>query len=644
MADPLDFGPFLALDEATRARLVAGSTRVSFAPGEVLLREGDPADGAYAVVAGRLRVTQGTPAVVVATHSAPLVSGEIAVLEGSARTATVTALTHARAYRIGTEALREAIASSPAFERELRSYAAIRTGNNFLRRSSPFADLPATAIEALAAKLEPVAFAPDAPVLVEGERGDDAYLITAGEVVVSRAGRDLATLGQGSFVGEVSALTGSPRTATVRARHDVRAYRLRGGDVRPIVKRHRDLVARLENTMQARHIPHRAAEATVLPAPDDPTAVLLRDAGGTTYLRVTPEALAIYRDIDGERTLRDLTLRHYERTGALDPAGVFGMIATLQAAGFVTAPRVASDEPDARVLRALDVVLAPRLELRDADPVAAAVHRLVGPAFGRAGVGVALALGGAGLIALASVFRQSSPGDFGLGGLVVAFVGLLLAGIGHEAAHAIATKAEGRRVGKAGIGLLWFTPVVYVDTSDAWLLPRLRRVRVNAAGPLFNFALAGIAGIAALGLSGRAQDVAVWLSLLNLVSVAFNLSPLLEFDGYYVLEDLTNTNALRRKSLRFVFADLLSHRRAVGTRAERGMVAYTAGAILYVLVMSGVVLAGVPAFVSGTLTGRVSADLLPLIGGVVALVMAAMLVMPFVSEVLAARGAPLEEV
>ena len=496
----------------------------------------------------------------------------------------------------------------------------MRVGKNFLRRSSPFADLPSAAIEALAAKLVSVRFESGEELLHEGARGDDAYLIRDGEVEVLHGGRTLATLGPGAFVGEVSALTGSSRTATVRARTALSAFRLSGDDVRPIVRKHADLVARLEGTMQSRHIPRRSGTAVVSPAPDDPTAVILRDDASGAYLRLTKEALAIFEDIDGERTLRDLALAQFQRTRALDPAGVFETVATLQAAGLVTAPRIASDEPDARLLRLADIVLAPRLELHDADRTAAVLHRVFGWAFTRGGATVAGTLG------------------VGLGGIVVAFVGLLLAGIGHETAHAIATKAEGRRVGRAGIGLLWFTPVVYVDTSDAWLISRRARVRVNAAGPLFNFAFAGLWGIVALLASAEVRDLAIWLAAANLVSVAFNLSPLLEFDGYYVLEDLTNVNALRRKSLRFVFRDLVASPRLPEGRREVGFIAYAAAALGYVLAMSLVVLAGVPALVTGVLGGRVDPLVVPVVGGVLALVLAGLLLGPFVAEVVAARA------
>jgi CRP-like cAMP-binding protein/Zn-dependent protease len=639
VTNALAFGPFLVLDEASLDDLLAGSRRATFAAGKHLMREGDGGDTAFAILAGRIKVTQGDPPIVLATPSAPVLVGEAALLTGFPRNATVTALTEVRAYRIPASLLRGVMAESPEFVKELASFAAIRAGNNFLRRSSPFADLPSAAIEALATKLEPVAFAAGDVVLHEGERGDDAFLVRGGELEITRAERRIATVGPGAFVGEVSALTRMPRSATVRALTDVSAFRLRGDDVRPIVKKHQDLVSRLESTMQSRHVPKRACEVVIAPAPDDSSAALIREAGGSTYLRVTKEALAIYEDIDGERNLRELAMRHFERTGALDPGGVFATIATLQAAGLVTAPRVASDEPDARVLRVMDAILAPRFEIHDADRVAAVLHRFVGWAFTTAGGWVGLVLGVLGLAALVTVFRQSSPGDFGLGGLVVAFGGLLLAGIGHEAAHAVATKAEGRRIGKAGIGIFWFTPVVWVDTSDAWLLPARRRIRVNAAGPLFNFAFAGICGLLALVFTGRAQDLVIWLAVTNLVSVAFNLSPLLEFDGYYVLEDLANVNALRRKSLQFAFGELAAHPRRPATARERGFLAYAVAAVGYVVVMSAIVLAGVPAIVNGTLEGKLPPELLPVVGVGLATVLMALQITPLVTEVLAARAA-----
>jgi len=638
MPGPLDFGPFLLLDESARAELARAAQRMSFQAGATVIAEGDPPQDAYAIVAGRVRVTQGMPPIVLATPSAPVLIGEISVVTGASRNATATAITQLRAYRIPGDALRAASADSEAFGRELAAFAELRLSNNFLRRSSPFADMPASAIEALAAKLTSVHFAAGDVMLREGERGDDAYLIRTGEVEIIRGDRTVASSGPGSFIGEISALTGLPRTATVRAKTDVAAFRVSGEEARPIVKKHADLVSRLEHTMRSRHIPRPVGRAAISVAPDDPTAHILRDSTTGTYLRLNADALAMYEDIDGVRSLRDLAIRHFQRTGGMDPAGVFATVATLQAAGLVSAPRIASDEPDARVMRVMDLVLAPRIEIKDADRLAGRIHRVVGFAFTRPGAAVATLLGIVGVIALVSVFRQASPTDFGLAGLVVAFGGLLIAGIGHEAAHAVATKAEGRRVGRAGFGLLFFTPVVYVDTSDAWLIPRDRRVRVNAAGPLFNFACAGACGLIAFVARGVGQDLAVWLAVVNLASVVFNLSPLLEFDGYYVVEDLVNVNALRRKSLRFVFRELVAHPRLPATRLERGFVMYAACSVVYVLVVTSIVLTGVPALATGILAGRLSGALVPIVGVGLAVVLATLQVMPLVGEVREARA------
>ena len=51
----------------------------------------------------------------------------------------------------------------------------------------------------------------------EGERGREFFVIVSGEVEVRRKGRKMATLGPGSFVGEMALLSKIPRVATVTA-------------------------------------------------------------------------------------------------------------------------------------------------------------------------------------------------------------------------------------------------------------------------------------------------------------------------------------------------------------------------------------------------------------------------------------------
>ena len=59
-------------------------------------------------------------------------------------------------------------------------------------------------------------------LIAEGGVGREFFVIADGEVAVERRGRQVARLGAGDFVGEVSLLGDGPRNASVRALTDVR--------------------------------------------------------------------------------------------------------------------------------------------------------------------------------------------------------------------------------------------------------------------------------------------------------------------------------------------------------------------------------------------------------------------------------------
>ncbi len=54
-------------------------------------------------------------------------------------------------------------------------------------------------------------------LIEEGERGREFFVIVEGEVEVRRKGRTVATLGPGSFFGEMALLSKVPRAATITA-------------------------------------------------------------------------------------------------------------------------------------------------------------------------------------------------------------------------------------------------------------------------------------------------------------------------------------------------------------------------------------------------------------------------------------------
>jgi len=96
-----------------------------------------------------------------------------------------------------------------------------------LLRSMPlFAELPAPAIEGLAAALKPVEVPAGAVLIRQGDPGDAYYAIAAGELDVCRDGRLLRRCGRGEGVGEIALLRAVPRTATVTGHTAATVYAL----------------------------------------------------------------------------------------------------------------------------------------------------------------------------------------------------------------------------------------------------------------------------------------------------------------------------------------------------------------------------------------------------------------------------------
>ena len=96
-----------------------------------------------------------------------------------------------------------------------------------LLRSTPlFAELPAPALEGVAAALTPAEVPAGEAVIRQGEQGDAYYLIAAGQFDVVQDGRLLRRCGRGEGVGEIALLRAVPRTASVTAHTDTVVYKL----------------------------------------------------------------------------------------------------------------------------------------------------------------------------------------------------------------------------------------------------------------------------------------------------------------------------------------------------------------------------------------------------------------------------------
>jgi CRP-like cAMP-binding protein len=80
-----------------------------------------------------------------------------------------------------------------------------------------FADLNWAELEAIAHAFDDEVFAAGQRVLRQGLTGSAFYVVLEGEATVTIDGVERRRLGRGDFFGEISALTGEPPSADVRA-------------------------------------------------------------------------------------------------------------------------------------------------------------------------------------------------------------------------------------------------------------------------------------------------------------------------------------------------------------------------------------------------------------------------------------------
>jgi len=127
-----------------------------------------------------------------------------------------------------------------------------------LSKLAPFSALPSEVLEATAHLLLYAERGPGDIICRQGSVGDELYIIGRGEVDIAVTDdegheRIVNHLGEGDYVGEISFLHRTPRTATVRARNNVELHILRRVDFDALLERlGAGTVAQMEETAQAR--------------------------------------------------------------------------------------------------------------------------------------------------------------------------------------------------------------------------------------------------------------------------------------------------------------------------------------------------------------------------------------------------------
>ncbi len=261
--------PGEALDDLAR-----DAEGLELAAGDILIRQGDRGEAMYFLAAGRLEVRvrqrDGSDAVVAAVAPGQPV-GEIQVILGGRRSATVAAKTASRLLRIHEFAFRDLERRSPESfvtiteiirRRLLRDQLATAVEKLFGEVDRQALDLIEDGVEWIRLRRGEVLFR-------QGDAADSWYILVSGRLKVVIEGADgprvVNELGRGESFGELAIFLDSDRTASIHAARDCAVARISRRTFERILDRRPEFMAALTRVLVRRIVDKEARTAGLEP-------------------------------------------------------------------------------------------------------------------------------------------------------------------------------------------------------------------------------------------------------------------------------------------------------------------------------------------------------------------------------------------
>jgi putative peptide zinc metalloprotease protein len=338
---------------------------------------------------------------------------------------------------------------------------------------------------------------------------------------------------------------------------------------------------------------------------------VLRDPVSGRSHRFTPGARLILNGMDGSFSVAELWAAAQRQLGESAPTQdeLIALLGQLHAADLMqcdVSPDAAElfersqQQGRAKARQAFGNPMSLKFSLVDPDRWLVRLAPLLKPLWNRWGLLLWLALVLPAAVA-ALVHRtdlSENLADRVLSGHNLLLLGLLfpLIKVLHELGHGIAVRLGGGEVHDMGLMMLVFMPVPYVDASAASSFrSKWERAVVGAAGMMVELLLAAFAmALWLLVEPGLVRSLAFNVMLVAGVStLVFNGNPLLRYDGYFILADLTETPNLAARATRcwgyFFERWCFGVERAEAPAATRGerlwLMSYAVAALAYRLLV-----------------------------------------------------------
>jgi CRP-like cAMP-binding protein len=324
---------------------------------------------------------------------------------------------------------------------------------------------------------------------------------------------------------------------------------------------------------------------------------MIKSPPGPSYMRLSDEELFVFDMMDGERTVKEIVLAHFQHFGSFALSQVADLVDEMYRNNFFTTPFVPVLDQALEARRAKRSHLPAwmrqfkevrRIETRKAHRFFAAMYRGGGRFFFNKGFAVfAIVVSVVGLVAFIDVLRGgkfSLLGESAATGVLVLYGIQLFSTFIHESGHALGNVHAGRHIIAAGFMLYLGIPAFFIETTDMWMATRKKRLVATCSGPFSECILAGAASILCVVLPASGFTAFLFkFSVLSYIAIGQNLIPFLRLDGYYIFMDVLDEVNLRERSFEFLRHDLFDmlRGREKFNREERIFTAYGVLAVIF---------------------------------------------------------------
>ncbi len=224
--------------------------------GEIIVKEGDPADSFYVLTSGRARAiktAQDGQELPLGTLKPGDTFGEAALAEGGTRSASVRCSTAVDVIRLDRDDFLQLVAEVPELKHHIEIMGRQRALQGFLYEFSNFGRLPAAALRGMIENLTPMDCQKGGLIIRAGDPAGPMFILEKGRARAFLANngreRNLAFYRDGDFFGELSILNGSPRAASVEAFTDCRLLALEPSAVHDLKNRFPEFQKLLEERL-----------------------------------------------------------------------------------------------------------------------------------------------------------------------------------------------------------------------------------------------------------------------------------------------------------------------------------------------------------------------------------------------------------